>query len=66
MNFHGERRTHATHQSTTDAAARLARKGSGKAAKLSDAGQVQMDKRQGLVVNPRLTPASGLAEPTAA
>jgi transposase len=66
VDFHGERRTHATHPSTTDPEARLARKGSGKEAKLSYAGQVQMDHRHGLVVNTRLTPAGGSAEPEAA
>src|SRR6202051_4533615 len=35
VNFHGETRTNATHASTTDPDARLARKGSGKEAKLS-------------------------------
>src|SRR5271169_4767852 len=38
VNFHGERRTNATHQSTTDPEARLARKGSGKEARLCYAG----------------------------
>jgi transposase len=66
VNFHGERRTNATHQSTTDPAARLARKGPGKEAKLCYAGHVQMDNRHGLVVNTRLTQASGSAEPAAA
>src|SRR5262249_46385811 len=46
--------------------ARLARKGAGKEAKLSYAGHVEMDNRHGLVVNTRLTPASGRAEPEAA
>jgi transposase len=66
LNFHGERRRNATHQSTTDPQARLARKGSGKEAKLCYAGHVQMDNRYGLVVNTRLTQASGTAEPAAA
>jgi len=66
VDFHGERRTNATHQSTTDPEARLARKGSGKEAKLCYAGHVQMDNRHGLVVNTRLTQASGTAEPAAA
>jgi transposase len=66
VNFHGERRTNATHQSTTDPDARLARKGPGKEARLCYAGHVQMDNRHGLVVNTRLTPARGKAEPTAA
>src|SRR5208282_1201256 len=34
VNFHGERRSNATHESTTDPEARLARKGAGKEAKL--------------------------------
>jgi len=66
VNFHGERRSHATHQSTTDPDARLARKGRGKEAKLTYAGHVQMDNRHGLVVNTRLTEATGSAEPEAA
>src|SRR5690349_14602006 len=35
VNFHGEKRSNDTHESATDADARLARKGSGKEAKLS-------------------------------
>src|ERR1035441_583863 len=66
VDFHGERRSNATHQSTTDPQARLARKGSGKEAKLCYVGHVQMDNRHGLVVNTRLTQASGTAEPEAA
>jgi hypothetical protein len=38
VDFHGERRSNATHESTTDPQARLARKGPGKEAKLSYAG----------------------------
>jgi len=34
VNFRGERRANATHQSTTDPEARLAKKGAGKEAKL--------------------------------
>ena len=66
MDFHGQRRTNATHQSATDPEARLARKGAGKEAKLCYAGHVEMDNRHGLVVNTRLTQASGPAEPEAA
>jgi Transposase DDE domain len=66
VDFHGERRTNATHQSTTDPEARLTRKGPGKEARLCYAGHVQMDNRHGLVVNTRLTQASGTAEPEAA
>ena len=66
VDFHGERRSNATHQSTTDPEARLARKGAGKEAKLSYAGHVQMENRNGLVVNGCVTQASGRAEPQAA
>ena len=66
VDFHGERRTNATHQSTTDPEARLARKGAGKEAKLCYAGHAEMDNRHGLVVNTRLTQATGSAEPEAA
>ena len=40
VDFHGERRSNDTHQSTTDPEARVARKGAGKEAKLSYAGHV--------------------------
>lgn len=64
--MHGERRSNATHQSTTDPDARLARNGPGKEARLYYAWHVQMDNRHDLVANTRLTQASGKAEPTAA
>ena len=51
VDFHGERRSNDTHQSTTDPEARLARKGRGKEAKLSYAGHVLMENRNGLAVN---------------
>jgi transposase len=62
VNFHGERRSNATHTSTTDPEARLARKGPGKEAKLSYQGHALMDNRHGLVVNACATRASGTAE----
>ena len=65
-NFHGEKRSNATHQSTSDPEARLARKGPGKEAKLSYLGHVLMDNRNGLVVDARLTQVDGLAERSAA
>ncbi len=64
--FRGEARTNATHQSTTDPEARLFRKGPGKEAKLCYLGHVLMDNRHGLVVDARLTQASGTAEREAA
>ena len=66
VNFRGEKRTNATHVSTTDPDARLARKGRGKEAKLSYAGHVLMENRHGLIVNAVLTQAYGQAEPDAA
>jgi transposase len=62
VNFHGERRTNATHQSTTDPEARLYRKAKGHEAKLSYLGHVLMENRHGLVVDAALTPATGTAE----
>src|SRR6266849_595878 len=62
VDFHGERRSNATHASTTDPEARLARKGPGREAKLSYAGHVVMDNRYGLVVNAEATQATGSAE----
>lgn len=66
VDFHGERRTNETHQSTTDPEARLMRKGPGKEAKLSFMGHVTMDNRHGLVVATRYTQATGTAEREAA
>ena len=66
VNFHGEKGSNETQQSTTDPEARLARKGNGKEAKLSYAGHVLMENRHGLVVNVRLTSATGIAERDAA
>ncbi len=66
VDFHGELRNNATHQSTTDPEARLARKGPGKEAKLCYAGHLEMDNRHGLPVNTRVTQPTGNAEPRAA
>src|SRR5579883_710319 len=62
VDFHGERRTNATHQSTTDPEARLARKGQGKEAKLCFSGHVLMENRHGLCVDLQIAPATGTAE----
>src|ERR1700738_880570 len=66
VDFHGEKRSNATHESTTDAEAMLAKKGAGKEAKLSYSGHVLMENRNGLVADVEVLPASGTAEPTAA
>ena len=66
VNFHGEKRTNETHQSTTDPQARLYRKGKGKEAKLSFMGHLIIDNRHGLVVATDYTLATGKAEREAA
>ena len=66
VDFRGERRTNATHASTTDPEARLYKKATGQEAKLCFLGHVLMENRHGLVVNTRLTPATGTAEREAA
>ncbi|MBL8986058.1 MAG: IS5 family transposase [Gemmatimonadetes bacterium] len=62
VNFRGQRRTNATHASTTDPDSRLAKKGAGKEAKLSYQASVLLENRQGLVVLTAVDPADGGAE----
>jgi transposase len=62
VDFHGERRSNDTHQSTTDPDARLYRKGKGREAKLCYMGHVLMENRHGLVVQAQATIATGTAE----
>src|SRR3979409_2295449 len=64
--FHGEKRSNATHASTTDPEAQLYRKGRGKEAKLSFMGHTLMENRSGLIVAATLTQATGTAERKAA
>jgi hypothetical protein len=66
VDFRGERRTNATHVSTTDPAARLYQKAVGQEAKLCFRGHVLMENRNGLVVDAMVTPATGTAEREAA
>jgi transposase len=66
VDFHGQKRSNATHASTTDPDARLARKGKGKEAKLCLAGHILMENRNGLAVDVLLTHATGTAEREAA
>jgi transposase len=65
-NFRKEKRSNETHASTTDPDARLARKSDGQEAKLAYAGHLLMENRHGLIVDARLTHATGTAEPEAA
>jgi len=64
--FHKDKRCNATHASTTDADARLYKKARGKEAKLSFLGHLLMENRNGLIVDARLTRATGTAEPETA
>jgi transposase len=62
VNFHGERRSNATHQSTTDPEAKLAKKGPGKEAKLCYSANALMENRNGLLIDFAVEPADGYAE----
>ena len=66
MNFHGEKRSNDTHESTTDPDARLARKSGGHEAKLAYCGNVMIENRNGLVVDTELLQCNGTAERDAA
>lgn len=66
VNFHGQRRSNATHQSTTDPDARLYKKARGREAHLGYLGHVLMEHRSGLIVNAMVTPADGHGERLAA
>jgi hypothetical protein len=66
VDFRGERRTNATHQSTTDPEARLYKKGVGRPAQLAYLGNVLMENRSGLIVDTQVTPADGYGERDAA
>lgn len=62
VNFHGEKRTNQTHQSTTDPDARLYKKSTGSEARLCYLGHALMENRHGFLVKTRLSVASGAAE----
>jgi transposase len=66
VNFHGQRRRNATHQSTTDPDARLYKKAQGREAHLGYLGHVLMEHRSGLIVQATVTPADGHGERDAA
>lgn len=66
VNFHGQKRSNETHQSTTDSDLRLFKKTKVSEAKLVYQGHVLMKNRNGLVVNAQLTQASGTTEREAA
>jgi hypothetical protein len=62
VSFHGERRSNTTHTSTTDAEARLLKKGRGYEAKLGCHGHLLTENRSGLAVGALVTVATGTAE----
>ena len=61
-NFHKEKRSNETHQSTTDPDARLYKKGDGQPAKLCYMGHALMENRHGLAVGGGISQATGTAE----
>ena len=61
-NFHKEKRSNETHQSTTDPEARLYKKGDGQPAKLCYMGHALMENRHGLAVGGGISQATGTAE----
>ena len=66
VDFHGQKRSNETHESTTDPDAKLARKGAGKEARLSYSGNLLVENRNGLIVDAELLEANGRAERDAA
>ncbi|MFZ3581702.1 IS5 family transposase [Loktanella sp. DJP18] len=66
VDFKGEKRSNATHASTTDSEARLYKKSPGAGATLCFMGHALMENRHGLVVQGDLTQADGHAERRAA
>jgi transposase len=66
VDFKGQQRANATHVSTTDPQARLARKGHGQETKLCYAGHLLTENRNGLILGVLVTEATGTAEREAA
>ena len=66
VDFRGERRSNATHASTTDPDARLAKKAQGREATLCYQGHLLMENRHGLAVATETTCATGTGERDAA
>lgn len=66
ISFEGQKRSNATHESTTDPDARLYRKSKQAGAQLCYMGHVLMENRNGLAVSVRVTRAVGHAEEEAA
>lgn len=65
-NFHREKRSNQTHESTTDPESRLYRKSSAAPAKMAYLGHTLMENRSGIIVDVEFTQADGRAERAAA
>jgi transposase len=66
VDFHGEKRTNETHESTTDPDSLLMRKGPGKEAKLCYGAHALMENRNGLLIDLMVSQATGSCEREAA
>lgn len=66
LDYKGEKRGNATHQSTTDPEARIYQKNKGSGYKMAFLGHALMENRNGLVVASTITIATGTAEREAA
>jgi len=66
VDFKGEALSNESHSSKTDPESMLARRGTGKEAKLSFLGHALMENRNGLILDTRMTRATGTAETEAA
>jgi transposase len=62
VDFKGQERSNDTHESTTDADARLFKKSPGEKSRLCHMGHILMENRNGLIVDVEITHASGTAE----
>ena len=59
VDFHGERRSNTTHQSTTDPESRLLRKGKGKEARLVFMAHAMMENRNGMLTDFQMSSGTG-------
>ena len=66
VDFHGHKRSNATHRSVTDPEAKLDRKGDGQGAKLRHMGHALSENRHGLILAVHVSEAGGKAECAAA
>ncbi len=66
VDFHGQKRSNATHRSVTDPEARLYRKSSGQEARLAHLGHALTENRHGLIMAVAVSEACGTAEVDAA